>query len=159
MWICIGVMHLSCWTNCRAWIVSLPLFLTLLVLTSVSIFFKSFSRTSLYRLELWGAPYILNNLINFKLFHLYFYDFFLRKQKKRGTVSNMISHIYNMFLYVTPKKQKNSNPLILCSYILSWTLKYNWVCLNAFWWNFVNPHYEREATLFNQLNCLKQRNF
>lgn len=52
--------------------------------------------------------------------------------KKKDAVSNMVSCMYNMFLYVTPKKQKNGNPLILCSYILSWKLKNNRVCLIVF---------------------------
>lgn len=42
---------------------------------------------------------------------------FLVKKEKKGAVSNMVSCMYNMFLYVTPKNQKNVNPLILCSYI------------------------------------------
>lgn len=93
---------------------------------------KPLSCATLYRLELWGVPYVLNppySLITFKLFQLYFRDFLV---KKKNAVSNTVSCMYNMFLYVTPKKQENYNSFILHSYVLSWKLKNNRICLSVF---------------------------
>lgn len=49
------------------------------------------------------------------------------ERKKKGVVSNMVFHIYNMSIHYS-KKQENGN---LCSYLLSWILKNNRVCLSV----------------------------